>query len=524
MTNSEQVIERFSTYLYLTDSDSGRRLAPKKLSDRAYQNFMQTYLEVQGSENDVEFWSRWFLRSLLYPPDIYWLRDRSDTLGTSISDCWIAAFIQNNLLFFYLQPVCWETALNLDLKLRQAVQTTGFSITDYFSHACESSLTPSKLLKTFDFESATSLHVFSKIVLQRKTRNQVVKELKNKTIKFTGYGLLNNTSASVIEEALKVYGISYDSIYSYKLICQAFKDYLKTHRKSAEAQQASRSRTIEIDSKAAQAIAKRFNSQIRRLSSKNISAISESDVISYLEVAIKAVQLLEGQRTISLDAFERELPEAASALEAYSPESALPDDEKSPAKSLISEAFEALEPMGKSALVLWLGLEINQSDFIGVLEVEQQYQVARCFQKYQRSLLKMIVQKAIEGPSNTRNLSSIDMNALGKEKLFLIKDYLKIFSHQKLSHLLETTLFRELSSSERKALREWISRPDVGAYHPTDEMAEDIALLPELLKAEEKFASEIETTFKLSLKSLASAHARGRKFIVSWLANNQAVL
>ncbi|NJO93758.1 MAG: hypothetical protein HC820_04290 [Hydrococcus sp. RM1_1_31] len=61
-------------------------------------------------------------------------------------------------------------------------------------------------------------------------------------------------------------------------------------------------------------------------------------------------------------------------------------------RKVILQELEALDSVAKQSLILWLGLGINQEDFLEMLNLSKQYQVARKFQGYQKHILKSLSQ------------------------------------------------------------------------------------------------------------------------------------
>lgn len=529
MANDSAIVERYSSYIFLTDASGGRGLRPSKISSRIHRKLLEDYFTGIETPADIEAWARKFLAALLFPGPVFGLIwcDRSDP-AKRVADHWLFLVTCSDLLFFYLQPACWETALALSQRLsRSFKQLADYSVGDYFVLACENSLNPARLLKCFDFRPSVSLHGFSRVVLQRKTTNQIISSLKLKSIKFTGYGLLKNTSSAVLEDALLNYGIASTELIQYKVLHQAFRDYVAERRQAKPADQPVKAQKINLDQPAKLTIAKRYNAQIQRL---NLAAppADEVSVTARLETAIKAVQGLYDKRTVSLDSLVQE-PEAASA---FTPEflaapvqSGLDQsggDAAEEAKTLVLNAFNALDPTARSAMVLWLGLDINQADFLQVLEVEKQYQVARLFQRYQRQMLREIIQKAVQSDRNSLP-PDVDGVELSKQKLGLIKDYLKIYSKHSLSKGLETVVLVQLQAAERQQLRRWMVELEE-ATALGGKAVGDLDLPPALLETEKKFSQWVEMSLDIKPQTLASAPLRIRDFAMAWLSSHLALL
>ena len=60
-------------------------------------------------------------------------------------------------------------------------------------------------------------------------------------------------------------------------------------------------------------------------------------------------------------------------------------------KNVILQEFQSLDKFAQKSLLLWLGLQINQNDFLQLLNLEKQYQVARYFQRSIKTILKAFI-------------------------------------------------------------------------------------------------------------------------------------
>ena len=442
MTDDEKIVERFSSYICLVDRENSYRTVPLKVCDPISKLLIEEFIQEQKEFGTVDSWARSFLQNCLSPLGDLSLVWKVDETNINIFNQYIYVYFCRRFLFLYLQLVCWEAALHLSNKMGQfSNKGIDHSIEDYFLIACEASLDFSNLLRSFDFDSSTSLHSFSRIVMQRKVRNQIVRRLKNKALKFTGYGLLKNTGPNILENALLDYGILPKAISDYKLVYHSFKDYFSQYSATNSKTEKSHASKISVGPQAISEITKRFNSQIERLRGA-VSYANESKILKYLETCVKAVQDSQSPKTVSLDKLMQDSSDIPASSEPYLiSENEWLEDVQNESRDVVLSAFNSLEPLAQSSLVLWLGLNINQSDFLDVLAVKKQFQVARQFQRYQRVMLKVIVHSASEDISKQENSS---LNALCKEKLGLIKDYLKLYSRQKLSEQAEYSLVHYL--------------------------------------------------------------------------------
>ena len=459
MTDDEKIVQRFSSYICLVDRENSYRTVPSKICDPISKSLMEGLLQGQGKSGTVDSWARSFLQNCLSHLENFSLVWKVNNSRVNIFNQYIYFYFCSRFIFLYLQSICWETALHLSNKMGQlSNKGIDLSIEDYFLIACEASLDFRNLLRSFNFDSSTSLHTFSRIVIQRKVRNQVVRRLKNKTLKFTGYGLLKNTGPKVLEKALLDYGILPKAISAYKLAYQAFKDYFSQYLATNAKTEKSHASKISIGPQAISAITKRFNSQVERLRGA-VSYASESKILKYLEICVKAVQDSQSPKTVSLDKLMQDSNDILASSESYlvSKDEWL-EDIQNESRDVVLAAFNALEPLAQSSLVLWLGLDIKQSDFLKVLAVQKQFQVARKFQRYQREMLRAIVHSVSE---DILQQEISDFNGLCKEKLVLVKDYLKVYSRQKLAEQAEYSLMHYLDAPDRRKLKQWLLTLDI---------------------------------------------------------------
>lgn len=522
MTDDEKIVQRFSSYLCLVDRENSYRTVPSQACDPISKFLIEELTQEQIEPGTIDSWARLFLQNCLSHLEHFNFVWKVDESNIHIFNQCISIRSCNRFVFLYLQLVCWETAVHLSNKLEQCSnRSIGLSVEDYFLIACEASLDFRSLLRSFNFDTPTSLHTFSRIVIQRKVRNQIVRRLKNKTLKFTGYGLLKNTGPNVLEKALLDYGISPREIYSYKLAYQVFKEYFSQSFTAETKTARSHTDKILITSQSISVIEKRFNLQVERLSG-TVSYANDLKIKTYLETCMKAVQNSQSPKIVSLDRVIQDSGDIPASSESYLvSENEYLEDGQNEARDIVLAAFNALEPLAQSSLVLWLGLNINQSDFLKVLAVKKQFQVTRQFQRYQREMLRSIVHSSFDDIS--KQITS-NLNALCKEKSSLVKDYLKVYSRQRLSDQAEYSLIHYLDTQDRDELRQWFLTLDIDAVGVKYERKIELESIPILIKFEERFKKTIEEMMPYRLDQLNSANIRVRVFLIDWLANNQAIL
>lgn len=522
MNNSIPIIQRFSSYIFLEDRESGQGIVPIRISDPIFKAIIELLIAKQSEIDTPDAWGRIFLHAIVSSEKVFTILYKASISKKYIFEHFTYVLISDKFLFFYLQPVCWYVAQEVSRKLnRSSNSIAGYSLKDYFILACEISLRPVNVLGRFKFESTTSLQSYTKIVLQRITINKIVKEVRDKSLKFTGYGLLKNTSPRALEKALVNHGISSEEIDKYKLVYQAFKDHLDSQLRTERINVYSTK--ININFEARKEIANRFNSQIRRLGLQ-LPSIDEVEVIRLLEVLIQSVQSVDKKRMVSLDELTQDfiIGDLPAELVLDSVDNFYEEDSSKQARANVLRAMESLDPLERAILILWSGLEINQADFIGILNLGKQYQVARQFQRYQRTILRRIIEIQCETDPQ-QSVEQLDIQELCKDKLIYIKEYLRESSKLQLSEWLEDVSLTQLSQQEREDLQKWTANlsQDSSSFHKT---SLDVSLSAEATKLDNLFKVKIEDKVKLDLGMFESAQVRIKSFILIWLVVNQAIL
>ena len=150
-SQNEQIIQRFSMYIYLRDDFSKTRNALVQEYNHFLREFM-TYLTQQEPNASEEYWSRFFLKGIITATHVYslMLSNKFSLNGLYLSI--ISSELCQKLLISYLQLICFYAARQMSARLRQSPHfKLHYSLEDCFIIACEASLKPGKLLKNFDF-------------------------------------------------------------------------------------------------------------------------------------------------------------------------------------------------------------------------------------------------------------------------------------------------------------------------------------------------------------------------------------
>ena len=512
------------------------------------------------NDNGIEGWSHVFLKGLLSVPMLYALLIRyglqndsqemssiaaarslplANTFNTSNTSL-VANGVRNKqvlvsvyhtlchrFLFCYLQPICWNVSLRVSQQLRRSPNTAlHYPQLDCFAIACYQSTRPDRLLRRFDFNANTALAGYAFGAIQKATKNQIAQELKSKSIKFSNYGLLRQVSQRRLERSLTLYGISATDQQRYRLVWLMFKNWANDMGAS-DRFRLGRSLTLEQT----EAIARLCNQRCEQLQ-LNLN-LSPQQIQAILETCTKAIQREEGQPTTSLDALTDNASPTAQSFEPLSDygEPIMAQEQQAVMAELrqtIQTALATLEVTARQALFLWLGLGLNQTDFIPLLQVQKQYQVARQFQRYQRTILKATMQ-AYQQANPEANLTDKAISTVCKTQLAIIKEYLEQYSQRLFAEQLENLV---LAGKSREG--QWRNATPKGGSPLlafTAELAErsptarqTIPMSEAAKSLKQQFKRQIEDRFSLQLGQFPSLDEKVNDFIKSWLVNHQAML
>ncbi len=172
-TQTQNIIQKFSTYIQVKPQGNNYFI-PLYQTDIKLEKTISSHLEL-STDNTEEDCVRHFLQVL----------KKSDYQDK----------VAQQLIFAYLQKACWYASQ----KVSRELNNTGnlnlhYSHEDCFMIACELALQMSKLLDNFDMKAQVSVQTYAQTVLTRMVKNNIVRQLKTKSLKFSDHGLLKNTS------------------------------------------------------------------------------------------------------------------------------------------------------------------------------------------------------------------------------------------------------------------------------------------------------------------------------------------
>jgi hypothetical protein len=522
MQDSEQMIDRFSRRIYLKDRVGSANLAPVRESNRILKSIMEYLVETYPNDSS-EDWARSFLKSFLGAHKIYRLFVGSESYEFLINLYLVYLKICQELFFNYLQMVCWHAALKTNQMFKSSNNIDlHYSIEDCFTIACISIYQPTKLFKGFDFQSGSSLEGYAFNTLKRVIKNQIAKELKSKSIKLSDNGLLRSLEKKELEKILKSNQYSRQEIELYGLVLQSFKELFEElyPATSSDGTRTKKPQTTPLDDRQLSQIAKRYNQQIKRLEIQSKLA-NIQDIKQMLAVCVQAVRNKTNLKSVSM-----EEPGTGELVDSTSNplESAVKQETSNELiefRKVILQELEALDNLAKQSLLLWLGLGINQEDFLGILNLSKQYQVARKFQGYQKVILKNLSQFTFKNYKQTI-LSEKDINQIINNDLNHIKEYLRFYSRDFFEEILWEIMTKEIDRQEKSILKNHFEELKTMPKEKLKTERSDNEQVKQ--KVKKRFLERIEQKLQISLSIFNSSSESIDRFIETCFQENTAIL
>ncbi|MDJ0691695.1 MAG: hypothetical protein QNJ41_24730 [Xenococcaceae cyanobacterium MO_188.B32] len=509
-SQNEQIIQRFSMYIYFRDDFSKTRTTLVQEYNNFLKEFM-AYLIQQEPNASEEYWSRFFLKSIVTSTHTYSsiLFNRFPLSGLYLLI--ISSELCQKLLISYLQLICFYAAKQISNQLKQSPNfKLHYSLEDCFVIACEASLKPGKLLRNFDFCGNFPLYGYARKTLNRTITNQVVKDFKIRSIKLSDYGLLNSLTLTQLERYLKFYGISSRDIFQYRLVCQIFQELFleffppnlkgKTNQKSINCLSRTQLEQISLV----------YNQRLPKIETA-IEPSNSEEIQKKLAICIKAARTALQRKFVSI-----EEPNLMLKLVNYEPDRLIEAEKEihlEELKTTILNSFYSLEGDVQKNLLLWLGLEINQIDFVSILDLQKQYQVTRYFQKHQKNILKQVI-RVFTSKYSAENLNIERLNRLCLDNLEYIKEYLQYFCKEYIGNILLIIIKKNFSSTEQEILIQY--------YTENYFQGKKEEQIHERLK--NLFRASIEHELKINLSRFNSTEKYLNKFIKKWIEQNTALI
>ena len=524
MQDSEQIINRFSRRTYLKDKVGSAYIAPVREPNQILKSIME-YLIETDPDASVEEWARYFLKSLQGANKIYRCFSTLNLDNRSRGIYLIFLKLCQELFFNYLQPIGWQAALKINQMFKSSANIDlHYPVEECFAIACLSIYQPTKLFKGFDFQPYSSVEAYALNTLKRIIKNQIAKELKSKSLKLSDNGLLRRLEKRELERVLNDNYFSQQEINLYCLALQSFKEFFEEFYPASNSDgiRSKKSPTTPLDDHQLSQIAKRYNQQVKRLEIPGKLANAQ-DIKQMLTGCVQAVR---NKSNISLVSIEEQGTGEIVDFSSNPFDTLLKEENQTELmeiRRVILQELEALDDNVRKSLILWLGLGINQEDFLTVLSLQKQYQVARKFQGYQKNILRTLSQLVIH-KYQQKNLSEKEINYTIENASSYLKEFLKTYSRNLFGEILLEILEREMQTQEKEILKFRLERlkntfkeqREVLDYNTSDrEIKQKLAAA---------FTNRIEQKLKVSLLDFKSARESVERFIEIYLQENTAIL
>ncbi|WP_414621465.1 hypothetical protein [Calothrix sp. CCY 0018] len=531
MSKYQQIINRFLTGISLRDNFRGTAsVLTQQETHRGLKPFLENLIEDSCGASEDEL-AQYFLQFLLEARKSYyflWSHQANLAVTFSYTICYKLAKL---CLFNYLQLICFYAARDVSQKLKLTSNSGSYyALEDCFIMGVEIALAPAYLLRGYSFESQTALQSYASVALNRTIKNKIVGELKTKSLKYSDNGLLRNTTKSKLEQALTNFGISKSNLIKYSLVWQAFNElFLELYPPSSDGSDGSHHRkppTTALTNEQLDLIAIRYNKQIRRLEIED--TLSDRQTIKQmLATCVEAVRNLQSKRLVSIEEHNYINEIAAESTNELIEEET--QQQSKEVRNIILKEFQGLEKSEQKSLLLWLGLEINQNDFLEILNLEKQYQVARYFQRSIKTILKAFIKRYSD--ISEKKLGAREIDRLCKDKLNDVKGYLSIHSKNFFRQILAKTFLNKINESDKLNLIPYLdtlneyNQQRIKNMDIRDSLADAyIKAKNSIVKIQQPFSVEVEDKLEIKLQQFNSAVEKVESFIENWLVANQAAL
>ena len=496
MSQSEQLVKRFSMYICIQEEYS----SVTNYGDRYLATLMENLVQVFPFE-DEEDWVRFFLKSSIEAEKtLQFLLFNIDF--ATIYTLLVFWNLANRLLFCYLQLVCYYAAKKVSNSFKSSSNLgIHYSLKECFSIASEIALKPAKLIKKFNFDSLFPVRAYAKQALKHGIQNRIARELKSRTIVSTNEGVLRNISPTQLKRALLSYGIASGNIVKYRLAWQCFNDLYETIRSLKSSQNVYQKDIKDrfLNSRQLELISARYNQQLDRIQLSEV--LDSKQIHQLLYICVRAIRIYQNKELVSLE-LQPDLTKFSSFTD-----NLVEIEEKEELKEFkqtILNEFETLERKGRIALLLWVGLNLNQVCLLSFLDLKQQYQVARLFKSLKKNLLRGVIQ-AYWQSRFCEPMSENRVNEIVLENLTQIDDCLYRYAQNFFEDMLVKIITEEVSCQENKLLRQ----------NSATEIQQKVCIL---------FAKSIENKLQINLKQFDNIDLHLAKFVDEWLQQNEGIL
>lgn len=385
MRKRQDIIQQFSTFLSCFDEKSRSQHWVTQLE---LERSIKQHLEADPDKSS-EQWALYFLEVLQSQAKIKGEDTREQSSLSSYPFYWQpdstrSLELAKAHLSAYLQETCYQAAQKIQRQFRSVQHQ--YSIADLFQIGNVLINQPEKLFRSFKSDHQhCHIESYAKTAIFRFIGNTIyTQDIEAKREKFSDYGLLRDLSNKELKEALSSQGIHLDQIDLYCFARDCFNAVCSPQTRQ-------NSRSIEAPNQADLAQMVHCYNQRHHLTLTGLLDVQAMQEM--LSTCIQAARSYRTRRILTL--------EENGAISDPTPtpwEVSIQLEEREQIEFLVAQLFTSIPEVGQTLLTLWLGLDLTQTEIATVLkhkypDLQKQYQVARQLGKYNRSLLKELLQQ-----------------------------------------------------------------------------------------------------------------------------------
>jgi hypothetical protein len=515
MKKREGIIQQFSTFLSLKNANINFNFVWQ--SDVLLERHISSLTQLEPDAKE-EYWARYFLKILREISQEELLNICSQTEDKQkfrVSTSPVEKILNSSSraekhLSAYLQEACLWAARKSSQRFKSIQHK--YPLEEYFQIANSAIFPPAKLFKNFNLNySQSNIEGYAKTSIIRFISNTIYqKDLEGKREKFSNYGLLKDLTKKEMQEALTIKGINQNCVSLYCLAWQCLEQIYQPNQRQG-------SRSLETPSvECFQAITSLYNERCNQLGFIE-TPVSKDRIQEILEICIQAARDYRTKSFLPLENYENLTDSRYTALD-----NLVQEEEWQQVNSLVSSLFSAILETGQIMLILWLGLNLTQTEMAVVLknkypELQKQYQVARQLAKYNKILLKDFIKESQKiYPESCLNEDK-DIEIIKESLDECLQLHCQKFCKSALDKITQEWQvegkigFLELGLTDKEKIDKKLVHPDLRGSLSRNEVNENLR---------EAFMYQLEIDVGLPKNSLVVVSNKLADFVDEWLKDN----
>ena len=494
------LVDKFSSFICFTVNNSQIQLSWKQ--DARLEKKMKLKLKTDP-EGKESFWAQYFLKTLL-------AQEQSDNQDVSQFNPDCCGCSAKKHFSAYLQEACFKAAKDIHYEFKYIKHK--YSLEEFFQIANIAANSPNKFFKNFNFErNQINVEAYAITAFKRFIRNEIYRQdLEARRTRFSSYGLLKDLSAGELNDALLAYNLQAPQIVLHRLAWQCFFEiFHMTLNRFGSSRKPSQDDLTKI--------ADYYNQRCNQLNLNFVPATN----IAILEMLSTCIRAAKNYRNKQYLYFEEDYYGVSDPKPSIW-DVLIQQEEFQNLEMILDKLFTNMPELCQIILNLWQGLDLTQTEIANLLkykysDLQKQYQVARQFKKYSRTILKEFASEWNKtNPeihlNNEKDIERIK-SALDKclqrycqKNIFSILDeIIKQFSYEE-----QTTIFNSLNSQNRFVFQ---------AYGDALEDNNDLTAVK--LKFLKFFKQYMETSMCLERDSLSMVNRKIVDVVDRWIQIKQ---